>query len=337
MISENAYTLNEDAPISDFLQYYAKEKTRTNARIALYHFLATTSDECLLSDEETLDRYGSLYLKELKAGRNHVHDLLMTGTILMESYAPATIRLIMSIIMLWMEDCGYPCTRRERQRIFLKLPPAYSIRNEAELTRKMFQSVYYNLKPVWARVLLLVLLGSGMRIGETLSIRCRDVDWTASRVSVYLHPENTKTWKGRTIYLTREGADALRSYLETRQNLTPDSLIFPYSVSAVEHAMRMAVDNTRYGKQGRSPRQVHWHMTRKWFISRFSLYASKEVAEELAGHEGYLSKSYQRFTKRQILSQFSKAEKYLILFPETGEKKPETPQNSQKSAESAAT
>ena len=58
---------------------------------------------------------------------------------------------------------------------------------------------------------------------------------------------------------------------------------------------------------------VHWHMTRKWFISRFSLAANKDVAEHIAGHEGYLSVSYRRYTKKQIIKEYIKAEKKLSI------------------------
>ena len=62
-----------------------------------------------------------------------------------------------------------------------------------------------------------------------------------------------------------------------------------------------------------TPRSFNWHMTRKWFISRFSLAANKDVAEHIAGHEGYLSVSYRRYTKKQIIKEYIKAEKKLSI------------------------
>ena len=50
---------------------------------------------------------------------------------------------------------------------------------------------------------------------------------------------------------------------------------------------------------------VHWHMTRKWFLSCFSLAANKDVA----GHEGHLSRSCRRYNKKQNLKQYAKAKK----------------------------
>ena len=54
-------------------------------------------------------------------------------------------------------------------------------------------------------------------------------------------------------------------------------------------------------------------MTRKWFISRFPLAANKDVAEHIAGHEGYLTVSYRRYTKKQIIKEYIKAEKKLCI------------------------
>ncbi|HJJ36358.1 MAG TPA: tyrosine-type recombinase/integrase [Methanocorpusculum sp.] len=318
-MTENAYIRNEDFPVSGFLQYYDREKTVENYRSAIQRYLLNICPSDLAYDLPSLDRVAREYLEEVKTGRSVVSDLMYVGNVYLRRYAPSTIRLLLTSVCLWLEDCGVALSHRERQRIFMRLPPTYPIRVEAELTRTMFQKIYRNFPYDWLRVLLLMLLASGMRIGEALVLEEGDVDWTESRVSIRIPPQVTKTRVGRVVYLTDEAAEALKSYLAATAGCRKDSRIFPYSCAAAERYMRTAVDAAGYGKKGGRPRLVHWHMTRKWFISRFSLYASKEVAEELAGHVGYLSRSYQRFTRRQILNQYRKAEKYLELFPQTAE------------------
>ena len=181
----------------------------------------------------------------------------------------------------------------------------------------MFQHIFHNLSPEWTKVLLLVQLGSGMRLGEALSLKTDDVLWKNNHTEISIRAETTKTKMARTVYLTKEASSALKTYMEGRKKVS--DRIFPYTVAAAERAMRIAADKAGYRNQNESQRLVHWHMTRKWFISRFSLYASKEVAELLAGHEGYLGRSYCRFTRQQILTQVRKADTYLSLFPAKAE------------------
>lgn len=315
MLEETTYISNKEFPVSGFLQVYDREKTVANYRSSIQRYLLMTMNDDLAYDLESLDRVAVAYLDELKEGRSVVNDLMRASCEYLKHYAASTIRLQITSVCLWLEDCGVVLSRRERQRIFMRLPRVPTVRVEAELTRPMFQKIYRNLPYDWLRVLLLVLLGSGMRIGEALALREDDVVWDERRVSIRIPAQLTKTRVGRVVYLTGEAAGALKGYLASPERKRSDGLLFPYSSTVAERYMRIAADAAGYGKKGSRPRQVHWHMTRKWFISRFSLYASKEVAEELAGHIGYLSRSYQRFTRRQVLTQYRKAEKYLELFP----------------------
>lgn len=298
-------------PVSEFLQFYINKKTRDNYRNAIHKFLATIYP-AVQPDVASLDKAGNTYLSEVRNLRNPALDVLNAGILFTKKYAPATVNLNLCLILTWLEDNNITLKKRERQRIFAQLPRVYSIRQEAELTREMFQNLYCEL-PEWTRVMLLVLLASGMRLGETLALEKRDIAWNGERTTISIRAETTKTKMPRTTYLTKEASDALKHYLTERKDDNP--LIFPYYRESAQYYMRKAADKSGHGKKDGKPRDVHWHMTRKWFISRFSLYASKEVAEELAGHEGYLAKSYQRFTRNQILEQYAIAEQHLTLFP----------------------
>lgn len=119
----------------------------------------------------------------------------------------------------------------------------------------------------------------------------------------------TKTKTARVTYLTQEAYKALRDYFSSRDD--DETRVFPFAAITAQYHFRKTVDCLGYGNPypATNTRQLHWHMTRKWFISRFSLVANKDTAKLLTGHEGYLSASYQRYTRKQILKQFKKAEK----------------------------
>jgi len=298
--------------VSQYLLFYPNNKTQTNYHNAIYQYFCTLYSD-VPPETDGLDILAADYLDKLKEGRNPVADLRLAANKFNNKYSPMTVHLNLTLVCAWMEYCGISLQKRERQRIFSSLPPARPIRREAELTRTMFRKLYAEL-PGHVGVLLLVLLGSGMRIGEALALQKSDLDGKLKRTAIHIRAETTKTKTARTIYLTTEATCALMEYLSMRTD--NDGRIFPYSQASAQYYFRKAVDRLGYGKKGNTPRMIHWHMTRKWFISRFSLYASKEVAEELAGHEGYLSQSYQRFTRKQILYQFKRADNYLSLFPD---------------------
>ena len=124
--------------------------------------------------------------------------------------------------------------------------------------------------------------------------------------------DNYQNEKTKSNYLTAEACESLIEYLNGRMGSCEK--LFTISYSRAQAVMLNASENLGYSKiiNGRN-RGMHWHMTRKWFISRFTLAANKDVAEFIAGHEGYLSTSYRRYTRKQILKQYRKAEKKLSI------------------------
>lgn len=298
-------------PISDFLQLYDNRKTRENYRLAISAYLRCFNPGTFKRPHE-IDPHAVTYLRELMGGRNYHHDLRMAGNIFSRNYAPMTANLYLKATCVWLEDSGFPLSRRERSRIFVTLPPARAATQEIELKRRVFQEMYFEL-PEHIGVLLLTLTGSGMRLGEATKLLKTDLDETQSRTAVNIRAETTKTKTARTTYLTQEASEALDDYFASRKD--DDPRVFPFSPLTAQYHFRKTADILGYGNPDPATkcRQLHWHMTRKWFISRFSLAASKDIAELLAGHEGYLAASYQRYTRKQILKQFKKAEREISI------------------------
>ena len=271
----------EEKPVTAFLEFYQNESTRWNYQNAIYRYLICFYPE-LTRNLDEMDRVAAAYLAELRTSRNLLTDLAYSVNQMKTMYAPTYVNLNLRVLCLWFDDNQAGITRRIRQRVFNLVPPAYSIREEAELTRSLLKRIYRAL-PDWCRV----------------------------RPAVRVRAEHSKNKIPRITYMTKEAEDALRSYLTSRSD--DDPRVFPYTVGCAQSLLRKSLDKAGWGPVNGEARRFHWHMTRKWFISRFSLVASKEVAEELAGHVGYLSRSYQRFTRRQILAQFKKADSYLSV------------------------
>ena len=322
------------APYSTFLQLYDNKKTRENYASALRKYLRYVNPGAKENppepiDEKTYDDIAETYLQELNRGRKTVHDLIRYTNSLTNTHAASTVKITIQTVILWLEDNEILVNRQTKKRIARIIPKTYSVRHETELSRKLFRNIHAQLTKEWTKTLLILLISTGMRLGEALSLKESDIIKTKTRTKLHIRKETTKTKTERTVYLTKEAAETLKHYLAERKKETANTTekernkntgkeehIFPYTKAAAERQMRIAADKAGYGKTEESPRTVHWHMTRKYFITQVTLYANKDIAETLAGHEGYLSKSYRRFTARQILVVFKKAEKYLTLYPE---------------------
>ncbi len=87
--------------------------------------------------------------------------------------------------------------------------------------------------------MILLLLRTGMRIGELLNIRVEDLDLYNSRVIIY---EAEKTGVGRVVYFSEDAADALTAWLDERSN-DKDLLFYSrgHNSMAYETARRMFI------------------------------------------------------------------------------------------------
>jgi len=60
-------------------------------------------------------------------------------------------------------------------------------------------------------------------------------------------------------------------------------------------------------------KKIHFHLFRKFFMSQMKLAISSEIVELLAGHDGYLSSSYRRYTKDQVITEYLKGEHLITI------------------------
>ena len=68
------------------------------------------------------------------------------------------------------------------------------------------------------RVLYMTLKDSGMRIGEAISIRKKDIDFTKDPVEIHISAKITKTKKARITYITRETKSMLQDFVSEKQD-----------------------------------------------------------------------------------------------------------------------
>jgi len=84
---------------------------------------------------------------------------------------------------------------------------------------------------VRGRAMILLLLRTGMRIGELLSTRVTDVDMEKQKILIY---EGVKNLRGRVVYFSDDAKDALKAWLKKR-NRGVELLFYGYKGKALSY------------------------------------------------------------------------------------------------------
>src|SRR5208337_1688727 len=74
-------------------------------------------------------------------------------------------------------------------------------------------SVIDGIRSIRNRAMILMLLRTGMRIGELLALRVEDIDLKEQKVFIY---EAKKTGVGRVVYFSADAKDALVAWLKEK-------------------------------------------------------------------------------------------------------------------------
>ena len=92
------------------------------------------------------------------------------------------------------------------------------------------------------RTCWLAQASSGMRIGEVLAVRKRDLVFK-ERIQVYIKATGSKNHRGRTVFLSKETQEAIEVYLD---DLKDDDLVFYKGVTGSEKSREInALRNLR--------------------------------------------------------------------------------------------
>jgi len=164
--------------------------------------------------------------------------------------------------------------------------------------------------------LFLSLGSSGMRIGEALSLKKKDLDLTGIRIKVNI-PATTKTRTGRTTYLSLEAEKILRPHLE---NIGLDDYVFTmknsndYS-SSVRTMLSRIVDKLQLVDkyQSNNIRKITTHSFRAYFFTKAARKHGENYAHKIVGHGGYLMQ-YDRMTEDEKLEMYIELEPDLVVF-----------------------
>lgn len=168
------------------------------------------------------------------------------------------------------------------------------------------------------KALYLLLVSSGMRIGEAVQLRKRDIEQFGGRLKVSIRAKYTKTRQPRITFLSKEAESHLRPILD---NIGPDKLVFGTNEKpsqAVQNEetyflrLREKIGYQEKYESGTS--KVTIHALRSYFITKCEK-INDGLGHSLAGHDRYMQ-SYERFTDEELLGFYLKAEPELTISEE---------------------
>lgn len=163
------------------------------------------------------------------------------------------------------------------------------------------------------RALILVLLSSGMRIGEALSVRVGDLDTSSEPPTILIKAEYAKTRTARVAYMSDEARDALK---EVIVDAPKERLAFDYSgdlwqrEKVTVRTFREVVERAGLGQKIENHRihKIHFHNFRKFFLTKGTDKIGEHAAHALCGHGFYMDTYYRK-------SEEERKQDYLALMP----------------------
>ena len=155
------------------------------------------------------------------------------------------------------------------------------------------------------RAMILVLLRTGMRIGELLSTRVTDVDMKEQKILIY---EAAKNHCGRVVYFSDDAKDALKAWLKKR-NRRVELLFYGYKGRALSYVAARIMFMKYLEKAGLSHKGYTLHCLRHTYATELlNARMPLECLEKLMGHSRLeVTQRYARLTDKTKEEEYFKA------------------------------
>jgi len=335
--------------IAEFLNQYPSRGTRhsystgVNAFLSyVYNYKRTGGQRISPEDRIRYEKFAEMYLSD---GRDYEKDLIAFSNYCSDHYAPTSGRLYLAIVKEFLSFNDIEFTRKQEKNIRNKAVEGGPISEEAELTKELTRNIL-NACDIRLKALVLVLLTSGMRIGEVVRIHKEDIEFAKDgsygivslRGVSRVRGDRLKNRHSRITFIGKEAVEVLKQwyavrekYLETsckrscgrwQPSDLDDGRIFPFGIPTLGGSLRASLKRanlfTKDTETGRST--VHFHLFRKYFITTLTYSGVPEkFVDFFAGHLGELDRAYQKQTKEQLLKMYLRGEPYLRIYDDSAE------------------
>jgi len=304
----------------EYLSQFESSSTVRAYRAALKKFFQTIYNVQEPDLEQLADRY-------FNENRSFEADVQAFAAALKEA-PPKTRRLYLTAVKVFLLENGVELPQLFWRRLKARIKGSGAVSEEEVPTKQTLRSVMMHLS-IAGKALFLVLVSSGMRIGEALKLQIGDLELDKNPPMIRVRAEYTKTGRKRITFITPEAAEAVREWLKVRENWLKshlnskspdDQRLFPFTSVNARVMWHNALKETGNGKVDPRTRRLLMrpHVLRKYFRSMVGSIAGVDVAEALMGHEGYLTEVYRRYPdpEKTLAEAYRKAVCELQIFTE---------------------
>lgn len=316
--------------VSEFLRQYESKPTRKNYSSILKNYLSTfypQLKQIKRREEHTqlLDDLSAQYLNQTRNYRNDLLDYRDTIT----HQAPKTRITKFTVIFRFFEDNEKKFTKRFSRNLIGK---------ETEAISEEFISKTTDIKrliehlPIQAKTITMVLSSSGMRPGEALKLKIKNLELTYDPPKIKLPAKITKTRKKRITFISQETKEILLEWLgyrdeymrraATRGSLRynpKDQRVFPFTYGNLASIWKTAVIKAGYTDTTVNNRMCfRMHNLRKFFRTRGN-WTNPDVPAALMGHQASLNAIYARMDQaiELLIEGYKEAEPNLSIYQNT--------------------
>ena len=238
----------------------------------------------------------------------------------LDDKSPRTIQCYFGFIRSYLRSQGIK-TNVEDIKEFVKFPSVLKVRRKP-LTKDIIQKLLDNSKEN-RKALYLTLLSSGMRLGEALSLRKKDFDFTKEPVMVSIKASLTKTREARETYISNEAKKLVSDLVKDKKDsdfVFTDNFDIIMSVNLEETIFSELRKRCGFVERYECSNRfvVNIHAFRAYFHTIASRINGTEYANALDGHTSYLGQYY-RISSEERMQMYRKLEPHLVIYGDNTE------------------
>jgi len=187
------------------------------------------------------------------------------------------------------------------RKIRLKLPQYLPKAIDPDDLRQLLSEI----RDIRDRAIILVLLRSGMRIGELLDTKVNEVNIKERRITI---PEGAKNRRGRVVYLSDDAYNALKAWLKKRDSKKP-YLFYAQGKAKLTYSGANWMFRKYLLKAGLAEKGYTLHCLRHTFASELLNAGMRlECLQQLLGHDSIeVTRRYARLTDKTREEEYFRA------------------------------
>ena len=197
--------------VEDFLSQYSSQITVKNYRTALRHYFK------VFYPNLGLDEAVEEYFKTPKIEAEYENDFTKFF-ITIKDRPPITINVLISIVKQFLLENDVEFSEKFLRRLRRKRSGSGLVSTDRIPTGEELKRIISHMSLCW-RAFILVLVSSGMRRGEALSMSLDDLDLTKIPARIHIRAKNTKSRTQRVVFISDEARIHLTEWLKIRPNI----------------------------------------------------------------------------------------------------------------------